>query len=531
MRISFAFTTIFSLLALSSASSKVAGKEAVDNVVTEVSSSSISSFSRLLLNAKKKNAGKNKTIYSKVKNTVSAKVKRDLSSHFANVFSSMKEINHSSSDHPLHNKITKPKVPTMLKVYMKANQIGNSLGFANRNLEELKPSWGDAYENTIDHSYDLLKDLIFDWSGFDISKDFLSAKDFCNEVQTTTTAAVCKETNYAVLDLLSNVMKTPWVLQDVFTFLTYRLFQLPLDQMFDWANIREFLHDIDKEELIAELLDAFVETLLSFDPELENNLPYYYIGLHSALIDQFGVPEQAELINVIETVVNSEGDFGFEVDKDTFDMVHQEICYILTMKQVTIGIEGACGDDSSLSLSGIPFCVDEEFAEESDLVQPMFQITTEPELGGCRLSGYIGDAVLSAPSLMQEDPNAKFVETIRGNGTLKWKSCKYLHKIGNGERKELCNMDAPEGIPSAAVVCASSCCHNVEEMTNTYIKGKKVINNEMVVTVETCRDLRSKSMGMIRKICKRALKHEEFGPAYAACPETCGICFGDVIPV
>jgi len=111
-----------------------------------------------------------------------------------------------------------------------------------------------------------------------------------------------------------------------------------------------------------------------------------------------------------------------------------------------------------------------------------------------------------------EDPNEIFY--VKN----KEKNCKWLARLPLKKRSNLCMMnEAPEGYLNAHEACPSVCCLRPENPDDSFLASPK--------QVQSCEWLaKLKNEDKLKKICRFTKVAEDVGPAFLACPETCGLC-------
>lgn len=354
--------------------------------------------------------------------------------------------------------------------------------------------------------------------------------------------------------MIQLVAYNPWVLLDIVMFTITNLSKLPWDYILNWSVIREFLHSIPKLELYSALID-WVHNLLkvSLNENYLEILPTAYMGLYISFVEGdeggFNLGPSANFTEVIsslvEMVFGEEGGEGNYYGTDYYpgpspvsrdgaekediqEIVHSEICYVLSLEPVLMNVVGDCGDGPR-TLSNVPFCVSQEFKDDIGEGENMFELAKSYYFDGCTLTGHLTDGETPGGEEPEriEDPNQSFF--FRGNpkkGNIATKPCKWLKTRNLGRRESLCENDnAPEDFLTPSDACPSTCCHNVEDPQNMFLK-RKVTNNKGIPTanIQSCGWLEGQTQRAITAMCKKNVAFDGYPPAYVACPKTCGLC-------
>ncbi len=405
----------------------------------------------------------------------------------------------------------------------KTRQYSSKKGLFGRRLE---PDWADDYQALIDAIVDLFLGMLEDaeWD----SDVLISPSDYCSSTQQVAEPEACENAINSLLTLVENVVYHPWVVADMFFFAYINISMLPLEYIFDWGNLREFLHSIPKDFIYNDaLLPLFGMFWQEFGQDMISDalpvlLETFYMEFEpSGLLDD----GTADFVQLVSYYLTGDAD---SMSQEELDFVHSEVCYALTLEAVSMDIVGtidADGFEASLTVTGVPHCVYPEYFDEN-LGEELFSMQSEHEDMYCTLTATMtdGDTIDDGDDI--ENPNALFYLRTRGGNHLT-KECSWLKSRPDASRESICSKArAPDGYSLASEVCPSSCCSSEEKPDGIFLVGLK--NGEP--TVRDCEWLSGRPTGFRRKKCKMTDTVEDIlMPAYAVCPETCGLCSGGEI--
>jgi len=176
-------------------------------------------------------------------------------------------------------------------------------------------------------------------------------------------------------------------------------------------------------------------------------------------------------------------------------------------------------DSAQIKLLNFPICISNTCSSDKEGIAYLDYL----------LELAFGSDIHFQPSSVEtcfEDATDRFLWKMK-DGVAIEKPCSFLKIRGDVDKERKCGKKwSPEGYDVAGDACPATCCKCQEGKKSLFVKKGLMVDGNMQYSAKTCGWLAKQSDEKIAFYCAKNIFSEagQIGPAYSACPDTCGAC-------
>lgn len=259
-------------------------------------------------------------------------------------------------------------------------------------------------------------------------------------------------------------------------------------------------------------MDIFLDSTAEFEVVEKNVLTPFAPNMIMELEDEV-VQNICEVKNLSDDHVEQICDFKPFVDS-AIDMKSE--CETLGGKYKEVDMSFTYEEEFKVDvfIRNYPYCIDKSCKKNEFMKYMNVVFETDFELDITIINSPIDQCKEKKKDLF----NLKFED-----GEVKTRRCSFLGRMKNLERKKkLCGKSkGPRGSVAPKVSCPATCCKCAEYPDNKFVWKKEQGSSKK----RSCRWLSKRSQEEKDAYCKKGnIQGGGYGPAYSACPYTCGTC-------